>query len=373
MGTKAEGAKLIGQRFVDKKLPSDLLPQVSEALRKHVANHPELGKLLTEVMRGGLLLSLDPQQVDKVRQLVLTKGNPQRGKAIYLGTKSLNCVNCHKLEGVGGQVGPDLTKLWDTSSIEKIMESIIDPSKEIKEGYQSFKVVTTGGQTYLGLKVIDKPAEIVIRDANGKDVRIVRDDIDELAATKVSLMPEGVVAQLTFDQFIDLVSFLKNREAQESLRGAVTEFWTVGPFPDDPRKDFGPETKTSEKESYDGPKNAKLTWQPRSTEPNGYLDLGALFGKDKTSAYAMTYVFSPKEQQATMQIGGDDQLRAWINGKMVHEFTGNRVAKVDEDKVKVDLKQGWNPVLVKVVNRNSPHGLYLRFVGDGIRSSVKRE
>jgi hypothetical protein len=57
---------------------------------------------------------------------VRSRGNPQRGRALYLDGKKPACVNCHRLEGVGGHVGPDLTRQWETQSIEKIMESIIE-------------------------------------------------------------------------------------------------------------------------------------------------------------------------------------------------------------------------------------------------------
>src|SRR5207248_3174406 len=134
--------KLVGKRFLSKTLPRELLPQVTDALRKHAAKDPELAKLLTDVMKGGLLLSLDKAEVERVRKLVHSKGNAQRGKALYLNHKALACVTCHRLEGVGGSVGPDLTGLWNTLSVEKIMESIIDPSKEIKEGYQTYQVTT---------------------------------------------------------------------------------------------------------------------------------------------------------------------------------------------------------------------------------------
>ncbi len=59
----------------------------------------------------------------------------------------------------------------------------------------------------------------MLRDANGQDIHIPIKDLDELVASKVSLMPDNVMAQLSYDQFIDLVAFLKNRAAQESLRG----------------------------------------------------------------------------------------------------------------------------------------------------------
>ena len=292
---------------------------------------------------------------------------------IYLNSKQLACVNCHKLEGLGGQIGPDLTKLWETGTIEKIMESIIEPSKEIKEGFQSFKATTKNGQTFTGLKVIDKPAEIVIRDANGKDTTILRNDLEELTASKLSLMPDNVVSQLTFDQFIDLVAFLKSRESQESLRGMVTEFLVVGPFGRDLQTEYGPEIESHPQMKYRDELKRMLSWERRSTEPNGFLNLRAAFSKKGASAYAMAHVDSPKAQKAVILVGADDTMRVWVNGKRVHESSTPRKAVPDNDRIEVELKEGSNTVVIKVANRSDEHGLFLRLKGEGLQFGLKKE
>jgi putative heme-binding domain-containing protein len=139
---------------------------------------------------------------------------------VYLNSQKSQCAICHKLEGVGGQVGPDLTRIWDTHTVAKIMESMIDPSKEIKEGYATFSATTKGGQVYTGLRVSADDQQVTLRDAQGKDIVIPRSDLDELVESKKSLMPEGVTAQLSFQEFIDLVAFLKNHDAQQRLKSA---------------------------------------------------------------------------------------------------------------------------------------------------------
>ena len=98
------------------------------------------------------------------------------------------------MEGLGGSIGPDLTRLWDTHTVEKIMEAILDPDKEIKEGYQTYIATTKKGQVYSGLKISQSATEVVLRDAAGKDVRLVRKDLESLEASKRSLMPADVAA-----------------------------------------------------------------------------------------------------------------------------------------------------------------------------------
>jgi len=360
LGSKADGAKLVAERFLAKKLPRELLPQVSDALRKHTAKSPELTNLLNDVMKGGLLIALNKEEIERVEKLVKTKGSPQRGKTLYLNSKTLACIKCHRLEGVGGSVGPDLTRLWDTHSVEKIMESIIDPSKEIKEGFHTYVATTKKGQVFTGLKITQNADEVVLRDANAQDIRIAAKDLEELTMSKQSLMPDNVIAQLTFDQFIDLVAFLKDRKSQESLRGTALEFWVVGPFADDPQVAHPPETKPDPGTEYPGAKAGdKLIWQLRQAEPTGLLSFKEPLKSDKAVGYALTYVYTAKEQKVEMLLGASDRLKVWVNGTVVHESDKKRPARPDEDKVAVSLKAGWNPVLVRAVG----DGIYLRFAG----------
>ena len=372
LGASPEGAKLVGERFRDKKLPRELLPQVSDALRTHAAKNPELNKLLTEVMKGGLLLSLDKAEIERIEKLVTSRGDAKRGKALYLNGKTLACVNCHRLEGVGGNVGPDLTRVWETQSIEKLMEKMIEPSKMVKEGYQTWTATTKKGQTFKGLKVAQNADGVTLKEASGQEIRIAA-DLDELSDSKQSLMPDNVISQLKFEQFLDLVAFLKDRAAQESLRGMALEFWVVGPFAGDADAAHPPEEKPLLTAKYPGLKaGEELTWQPRQTEPSGLLNLRALFNRDQTTAYALTHVYSPKPQKVQMLIGASDGLKVWINNAVVHEHAARRPAKPDEDRIEVELTQGWNVVLVKVVGVGAIHGLFLRFTGAGdLRLALK--
>ena len=65
-----------------------------------------------------------------------------------------------------------------------MLESIVDPSKEIKEGFQTYRLTTTDEQVYTGLKVKEDAKEVVIRDANGRDIRVAKDDVDSLDAVE---------------------------------------------------------------------------------------------------------------------------------------------------------------------------------------------
>lgn len=361
IGRTKAGAKKVGDLYLAKKLPRDLFPQVTESLRAFTGD-TALDKLRADVMKGGLLVSLEPGQIERIRRTVADKGDAKRGRDLYLNTKLLACASCHTMEGVGGRVGPDLTRVWDTQTLEKLLESMVEPSKEIKEGYQTFRVTTASGQVVLGLKITETKEEVVIRDANGRDIRVLKEDVDEIGPTKLSLMPEDAVARLSYDQFIDVLAFLKSKREQESLPGLVLEYRVAGGFIPDVRS-VKPEVRA------DGKGSTK--WVPLLAE-GSTADLKAAFpASGTTGAYARAYVYSPTRQKVTASLRTEDPVRVWVGDASVFDRTAARAPNpITDETFTADLKEGWNVVLVKVVNAGKSHRLALRFTGTGVRTAA---
>lgn len=359
LGATKPGAKLLAERYIEKKLPRETFQQVLAALQTH-AGDPGIAKLQAEVLRGGLQLSTLPGQAEKIKALVDTKGDAKKGRELYLNTKVLACATCHRLEGVGGSTGPDLTRVWDTQTIEKLLESMIEPSKEIKEGFQAYRVATVEGQVLVGLKISETPKEVVLRDANGRDLRLAKDDIETIAPSKVSLMPDNVVSQLSYDQFIDLLAFLKSKKEQESLRGLVVEFGAAAGFTPD-LKALKPEIPAIPTQK------STVKWLPLFAEPNGTVDLKAAFPtKSSGGLYVRTFVYSEKAQTATATIQSESPLRIWINDKPSFD---RLTADSAEATFSTPLKAGWNSVLMKVAPGTKGQRLGLRFSGTELRTA----
>src|SRR5207249_9610812 len=185
-------------------------------------------------------------------------------------------------------------------------------------------------------------------------------DLDTLVASRKSLMPDDVVRHLSFNQLLDLVAFLRDRQAQEALRGMCLEFWVIGPFTAAAdislavEKQPDPAVPVALDKSV-GPSpwdkaGDKLTWAAKQADARGYLDLRGVLQRDKISACALTYVYSPKELKVQMLCGCDDTMRVWIDGKLLHETSTPRTARADDDRVEVTLTPGWHRVLVRVFN-----------------------
>jgi putative heme-binding domain-containing protein len=110
----------------------------------------------------------------------------------------------------GGHAGPALDQIGKKYNRAQILESILEPSKTIDEKYITHLVVTTDGVPYTGV-MTDRNAEgIVLRDAADKSIKLRHAEIEELTRQKQSLMPEGLLGELTAQQAADLLSYLES-------------------------------------------------------------------------------------------------------------------------------------------------------------------
>jgi putative heme-binding domain-containing protein len=144
-------------------------------------------------------------------------GKPERGKAVY-SSATAKCGVCHKVHGQGGDVGPDLSQIGGKFGRPHLIEALLDPSAEILQGYQTTLVQTKAGRSFSGIVKEESKTMLTLRDAEGKSLAVPLADIESRAASKVSLMPAGLVETMTPAEFTDLIAYL------ESLRpgGAPT-------------------------------------------------------------------------------------------------------------------------------------------------------
>ncbi|NQW49174.1 MAG: HEAT repeat domain-containing protein [Planctomycetes bacterium] len=139
-------------------------------------------------------------------KLVRGNANARRGEAIY-ARENLKCVACHRIGDQGGRVGPNLTAIGASSPLDYVIDSLIQPAKNVKEGYSTLVVQTAAGQVLTGIQVSRSADELVLRDATGKEVKILAADIDE-ESVGTSLMPAGLIDGLSREELADLVRYL---------------------------------------------------------------------------------------------------------------------------------------------------------------------
>lgn len=169
-------------------------------------------KGLTEVLTvaGGLQpvgVGMTPEEMSRMMAEVKEKGDPARGELIYRRA-ALLCQSCHAIGAVGGVVGPDLLSIGASAPVDYIIESLLEPSKKIKEGYATTVVNTKNGGVFSGFLVREDAREVLLRDAAGTTQSIPVADVAGKQSMPVSLMPPGLTAGLRRDEFVDLVRFM---------------------------------------------------------------------------------------------------------------------------------------------------------------------
>ncbi len=135
------------------------------------------------------------------------KGDPYAGKKLFLS----NCGRCHRLFDSGGEIGPDLTS-YKRDDLSRMLLNVVDPSSEIREGYESWLAITEDGRTVTGFKVDEDEEVLTLKGADGVRVSITKSDLDEVARQPISLMPTGLLDKLNEQQLRDLFAYLRSSQ-----------------------------------------------------------------------------------------------------------------------------------------------------------------
>jgi len=131
-------------------------------------------------------------------------GNPYQGKQLF----TTSCGKCHVLFAQGGKIGPDLTG-YKRDDLRSILLNVLHPSAEIREGFENYIVRMADGRTLTGF-IADQDANvIVLRGADGQNLSLARDEIDDLRVSRESLMPAGQLKQWSDQQIRDLFAYLR--------------------------------------------------------------------------------------------------------------------------------------------------------------------
>lgn len=136
-------------------------------------------------------------------------GNHQRGREMFFSSKTVQCRNCHRIDKMGGEVGPDLSAIGKKYKQEALLETILEPSKNIDPKFVSYLIETKRGVVHLGLLISRNEKEIVLRDAQAKEIRVKTTDVERMVPQQKSLMPELLLREMTAQQAADLLAYLR--------------------------------------------------------------------------------------------------------------------------------------------------------------------
>jgi putative heme-binding domain-containing protein len=135
------------------------------------------------------------------------KGDAVRGKEAFKKT----CAACHKLEGVGFELAPNLAAMKNRGP-EAILLNVLDPNREVNPQYLNYLVQLNDGRTINGIITAETATSLTLKRADNATDTVLRIDIDRLKSTGQSLMPEGLEKQVDKQAMADLLEYFKTLE-----------------------------------------------------------------------------------------------------------------------------------------------------------------
>lgn len=141
----------------------------------------------------------------------LQGGDAERGRDIFFHRVRVSCVRCHTIDGRGGEVGPDLSKIGVEKRRDYLLEAIVLPNKSIAKGFSTAMLILDSGKVVSGIVKEETDQALRLITAEGKFVTVAKNEIDERLKGQ-SPMPADVVKQLSKRDLRDLVEFLSRRK-----------------------------------------------------------------------------------------------------------------------------------------------------------------
>jgi putative heme-binding domain-containing protein len=193
---------LLGEMEARRVAPRDLDALSQNRLIRH--GRADVRARAQKVLRDSL-----PEERKKVleryRRALTLKGEALRGREVF----RQHCATCHQVAGVGTVVGPDISDTR-TKTPEALLQDILNPNAAIDANYVSYTVITKRGREITGLIAAESASSITLRRAEGQTDTVLRQDVEEVRSSGVSLMPEGFEKLISVEQMADLIAFLKN-------------------------------------------------------------------------------------------------------------------------------------------------------------------
>ncbi|MBI3853522.1 MAG: c-type cytochrome [Verrucomicrobia bacterium] len=207
------GDDALGTKFVaslrESKSAKGLIPS---QLRPHFAKFPEATQKDAEEYFATLDVDATKQAAhleELLNELKTLNGDIRRGQLVFNSTKTA-CLTCHEIGYVGGHVGPSLGNIGKIRTERDLLEAVIYPSASFVRSFEPVVVVNKAGDSFSGVLRKDGADEVVLATGPDTEARIARADIADIRPGTISVMPQGLDAQLSKQEVADLITFLKS-------------------------------------------------------------------------------------------------------------------------------------------------------------------
>ncbi|MFO0957464.1 MAG: c-type cytochrome [Isosphaeraceae bacterium] len=345
--TLGDGANRLVEMARSRSIPPSLVGEATTVLHAH----PDR-RIRDEAARLLPITSASGKPLPPLNELIRRQGDPNKGREVFFATRANAAANsgatacgaCHRVQGRGQWVGPDLSTIGSKYGRDELLRSILNPSAAIGYNYVTTAVALKDGQVLTGLTVEDTPEKVVLKTADGRRLVIRTGDIEERATSEVSLMPEGLAQSLTEQELVDMLAFLEGLKRPVSIPG---QFQAIGPTA----------------EEIDPSKAAPgRAWRAVAADAEGRVDLAPIAGdKPGQSAYLRATLNVPTPIDATLVIDSKADVRAWLAGQEL------ALPKAEADGTRslpVSLKKGASELLIRAAGGGTDPAIVVTLVAD---------
>jgi putative membrane-bound dehydrogenase-like protein len=179
----------------------DIPPARVQALTR--GSQSESQKQRVAKLLGSQMLGRRADVIAAYREALTMPGNIETGRLHF----KKNCSSCHKAEGFGHEIGPNLASI-KTRGADAILTNVLDPSREVNPQFVNYEAVTDDGRTITGLIAAESATAVTLKRAEGQQDTVLRVNLEELSSTGLSLMPEGLEKTLDKQALADVIAYL---------------------------------------------------------------------------------------------------------------------------------------------------------------------
>jgi putative membrane-bound dehydrogenase-like protein len=324
----------------DGKLAADLKTEATTVLNTHPDRRvrEEASRMLPLPKTAG------GKPLPPFYELVRRDGNAENGRAIFFRTGTNACGTCHRVQGSGQWIGPDLSTVGTKYGKDELLRSILNPSASIPYNYHSYVVALRDGRVLTGLPVEETGERLVLKLADGKRVTLRGAEVEEKKVSEVSLMPEGLAETMGEQDLVDVLAFLSTLKVPVSIVG---QFQALGPVAEASGKTLlDPQASVDAARPVKGPDGQTYTWRRIKANAEGLVDLSPLTANDPGKVvYLHAPVVSSVEQSARFVLDTKADVKVWLGGKLL-ELPAQ---KDDAPRlVTVHLGKGTTDLMVRV-------------------------
>jgi putative heme-binding domain-containing protein len=322
------------------QLPADLKTEATTVVNAHPDRRvrQEAARVLP-LPRSATGRSLPP-----IDQLLRREGKAEHGREVFFRAGNNSCASCHRVQGRGQWVGPDLSTIGTKYGKDELLRSVLNPSAAIGYNFRALIVALNDGRVLTGLPVEDSADRLILKTAEGQRVSIRPGEVEERKTSEVSLMPEGLAETMSDQDLVDLLVFLSSLREPVSIVG---QYQVIGPIAEASGSlALDPTAKIDLSANLRGPEGQKLSWRRLDANAEGLADLTTLAGADGSKAvYAYAPVVSPFEQEALFVVDSRADVKVWLGGKLLALPSATEGAP---RAVTVTLPKGSSDLLIRV-------------------------